>query len=173
MVTFKNEQAEDVVLVCDGLEYRLIGNSSMDVDLNNGSWFTVKHSRFLDNGQSFFEKTIGKIAKGVVLIIDTSYTVEQVSPNAEIRIKNGVYEYRTGDFGYLFFDVLTLGCKCSVKGCKSVNEKEALKMQKLLRTENAMDFPPFTTIVSYIKYRKIKKLCNNKTVLDYIKKRHI
>lgn len=167
MAKFINEQAESILIVCDGIKYCLNGNSFIDIPIEGGSWFTLKHSIFFEEG-TMLERVVGKIANGCALIIDTTYVVNDISEIAEIRIRNGVFEHKSGDFGYLYFEIIPLGCICHISGCRSVNKKEVLKVQKLLRLDDASDFPPFTTVTAYFKYRKIKKLCSNKAILKYI-----
>lgn len=170
MFYITNSQPEPIDLVYAGKTIKIVAGDTVNIPfIANQNFITIKHSNFLNNNDSHFNRLISKVAKGSILIVDSTYYITDLEENASLIIINDAYEYNTGDFGYLYFNLHSDNCKCTLYKCYSVNRSEVLRMQKLIRIGECYDFPPFSTVRALIKYRKIKKMCSDNIIFKILK----
>lgn len=169
MLEIINAQPEAIKLHCDEGSISVPAQGTVNIPVvSDKNIITIMHSDFLAGG-SGVEKIIGGVAKASMLIIDSTFCVTEIRENASLTITNETYEHSTSDFGYLFFSVQCNNCKCSLYKCRGVNSKQVLRMQKLMRFDEASDFPPFSTVGAVIRYRKIKKMCCDSEIFSFLK----
>ena len=152
MLCITNAQAEPIKIVWDGQCMILDGGCSASIP-DIAKTITFEHSCFWRQSAGHVEKIIGAVAKSSVLVIDSTFLFSAIAENAVVMVSNGAYEYLTGDFGYLYFDVATENCKCSLVSCKAVNRQEVLRTQKLIRMGESYDFPPFSAGIAFQKIK--------------------
>ena len=170
MIAIKNMQAEPVKILLHDSSFIIQGNTTVICEhFNNNDHITVSHCSFSDENENISNKIISNTVKSFFIIVDSSYTVKNISPDACIEIYNSVYEHSISDFAYLYFGIISQNCSCELLSCKGINTQKVLNSYKLLFTGDAFDFPPFSIVKSIQDYNKIKKLCNDKTILTYIK----
>ena len=172
MLLITNAQSEPIRIIHNGKSVIIEGGCSNFIsDIKKGV-ITIEHFNFLNDSNEKINRMIGAIAKSSILVVDSTFSFTEINENALAIIKNGTYEYPTGDFGYLYFDVFTENCRCSLNNCKLINPKEVLRMQRLIRIGEGYDFPPFSIIGALFKYNKIKKMCSQEKVFDFLMQKH-
>lgn len=172
MLCITNAQAEPIRIVWDGQCMILDGGCSVSVP-NVAKTITFAHCDFWRQSANYAEKVIGTVANASMLVVDCTLLFSEIAENAVAFVRNGAYEYSTGDFGYLYFDVATENCKCSLVSCKAVNRQEVLRAQKLIRMGESYDFPPFSAVGALYRYRKIKKMCSEEKVFAFLSQQQV
>lgn len=171
MLSIINAQAESIKIVYDEKSYIILGGNSFYIPIKEESIIKIEHYDFPNQSDTKAEKIINSIAKYSILIIDSAYYFSEIEENASIVVKNGCYEYSTGDFGYLYFDISNNCCKCSLYSCDAINQEEVLRMQKIIRFGECYDFPPFSLVGALYKYNKIKKMCSAKSIFNFLEEK--
>ena len=172
MLLIENAHAEKVKMVYNGECIVIEGGCSHLLSDIGTAIITFEHFGYLNCSGTKVDKLIDAVAKSTVLIVNSTFFFDDISKNASIIVRRGVYEYSTGDFGYLYFDVLPLNCKCSLISCNTVNQREVLRTQKLIRMGEGYDFPPFSIISALLKYNKIKKMCSKEKIFNFMLQKH-
>ncbi len=167
MLTIINETAETIGVSYSDENIVIEGKTEASI-YKKLDCLKIEHLTFLKRNIPI-DNIINSIAKSSVLIIDSIIYFTQICTNATLIIKNATYEYETGDFGYLFFEILAKDCICELINCTIINKESVLRTQKVLRIGECYDFPPFSTINAIIKYHKIKKACSHNSVLKFLK----
>lgn len=171
MLSIKNEQPEAIRITYNGKSIIINGNEVGSIPDINSVIITIERCDFSNEHITYANKVLGTLAKSSILIIDSMYCLENIEKDSLIVVRNGIYEHSTGDFGYLYFDVIASNCRCFFSGCKAVNRKEVLRMQKVIRFGEFYDFPPFSSICALWKYAKIKKMCSQNRISSFLKEK--
>ena len=173
MITFVNAQPEDIIIKSKNATYYLHEGEKLNLALCRGETLSIHHSSFLKQSTNAGEKFIGNLMKHTVLIIDTVLQFCSEDNESIIEIRNGTYEYSTEDFGYFYFNINISKGMCSISDCIVTNKNEVLNMHIIIRMGEMLDFRPISLFSSLIKYSKIKKLCNKKSILKFLKNNSI
>ena len=169
MLTIYNAQPEPVIIKYNNQAVTMLADEAVSVPINQKEdYITISHNKFFNQTKNNTEKAIEKLAKSIILMIDSIYRITDVMDDGILTIKNDSCEHYSEDFGYLYFKAYSENCKCTLIGCKCVNRRQVLKMQKILCLSDSGDFPPFSTIGAIRKYRKIKKMCKEDYVLNFL-----
>lgn len=170
MISIINAQSEPIQVEYDNNVIFINANDSFSIENScNEIFITIMHTSSFANGELLIENMIGFIAKSTVLIVDSTFHIYDIVGNATIAVSNNVYEHDTKDFGYLYFEIKSNNCKTSLKQCNGINKKKVLHMQKIVRFSDCFDFPPFSIPSGISKYRTIKKMCDNESVLKILR----
>lgn len=170
MLAITNAQPESIKVIYSGGSVIIPGQETFKIPLaQDENIIKIAHTDFLGRADSGVDRLMGSVVKSAALIVDSTYCVTQIGESASLLIDNETYEHGAFDFGYLFFNVRSNNCKCTLQGCNGVNSKEVLRLQKLMCLDDGSDFPPFSAVGALMKYRKIKKLCCDSEVFKFLK----
>lgn len=169
----KNKQPERIYLTYNDICVEIPGNCSKLICFQGEGFITIRHSDFEVDDNNKFDKMVDSFVKSTVLIVDSVLYCEKCFENSFIEVKNNVYEHSTGDFGYLYFDIFANNCNALLWECKTTNKRAVLRTQKLIRFGESFGFPPFSTVIALLRYLKIRRMCNEKIVLQTIKNKQV
>lgn len=168
MILLINSQSEPIKVLYENNCIVIDAGHSIKIPCNTGCFLQIMHYNFLEQGRTNVEKAIEKIAKSSILVLDSVFYITKINENAQLIVKNGIYEYESSEFGYLYFDIENINCDCRLCDCKSTNRNEVINMHRIVFWGECSKCPPFSILPALIKYRKIMKICNDNSAYEII-----
>ena len=172
LITITNNQPTIIKLEYEDITLFVQPMSTININIKQRETILkLLHTDFIGSySNSILDKTIAKVAKKSILIVDCSYRICNILDEASIVITNNTYIYDSQDFGYLYFDITTDNCDIELLSCNPVNRHEVLNAQKLVSLSVGFDFPFVSLLISLIRYFKIKKMCKDENIVSVLKK---